>query len=68
MTFKELEWNKVKELLSPYMEFNCKDGWIIGTLKHNSKEYFSYALFTYFSAQSMTVHYITAFHSETKSE
>lgn len=68
MTFKDLEWKKVKELLSPYMEFNCKDGWIIGTLKHNSKEYFSYTLFTYFSTRSMTVHYITDFHSETKSE
>ena len=50
MTFKDIEWKKVKELLSPYMEFNCKDGWIIGILKHKSKEYFSYTLFTYFSA------------------
>ena len=51
MTFKELEWKKVKELLSPYMEFKLKDTWITGSFN-------SYTLFTHFG-KNMSVHYIS---------
>ena len=53
MTFKELELRKVKELLSPYMEFKLQDGRIIGSLK-------SYTLFSHFG-RNMTVYYISNF-------
>lgn len=56
MTFKELELKKVKELLSPYMEFKYKDGWILGRLK-------SYTLFTYFNEHNMSVHFMADFNT-----
>lgn len=56
MTFKELEWKKVKELISPYMEFNLNSGWIIGRFK-------SFILFSYFSEHNMSVHFITDFNT-----
>lgn len=56
MTFKELEWKKVKDLLSPYMEFSLQFGWINGRLK-------SYTLFTYFRDRNMCVHFITDFNT-----
>lgn len=57
MTSKELELNKVKDLLSPYMEFKYKDGWVHGRLNN-------FTLFTYFGEHNMAVHYIIDFHNE----
>lgn len=54
MTFKELEWKKVRELVSPYVKWEYQNGWINGTLRR-------YTLFTYFCEHSMCVHYITDF-------
>ena len=54
MTFKKLELKKVKELLSPYMEFKYKDGWILGRLN-------SFTMFTYFGEHNMCVHYFSDF-------
>lgn len=56
MTFKELEWKKVKELISPYMVFHQHGGWITGTFN-------SYAMFTYFSEHNMSVHFMRDFNS-----
>lgn len=56
MTSKQLEWKKVKELLSPYMEFSLKDGWIRGSLK-------GFTLFSYFSEHNMSVHFIRDFNT-----
>lgn len=61
MTFKELEWKKVKDLLSPYMVFKYKDGWIIGKLNYHLSGQFSYTMFTYFGEHNMCVHFITDF-------
>lgn len=65
MTFKELEWKKVKDLLSPYMVFKNQGGWIIGYLNHHSVGNFNYTLFTYFYEHNMTVHFITDFNELT---
>jgi len=54
MTFKELEWKKVKDLLSPYMEFSFSDVWIRGRLN-------GFTLFTYFGEHNMSVHFIIDF-------
>lgn len=51
MTFKQLEWKKVKELLSPYMEFSNNGGWINGCLN-------GYVMFSYFEEHNMSVHFI----------
>ena len=51
MTSKQLEWKKVKELLSPYMEFNNNGGWVNGCFD-------SYIMFTYFGEHNMSVHFI----------
>lgn len=56
MTFKELELKKIKELLSPFMNFNLHGGWIIGSFK-------SYTLFTYFSEHNMSVHFMSYFNT-----
>ncbi len=56
MTFKELEWKKVKELLRPYMEFSNQGGWINGRLK-------GFTLFSYFSEHNMSVHFIADFNT-----
>jgi hypothetical protein len=60
MTFKELEWKKVKDLLSPYMEFKTQGGWIIGHLNHSISNY-NYTMFTYFGEHIMGVNYIKDF-------
>ena len=54
MTFKELELKKVKELISPYMKFGLKDGWIRGSLN-------GFTLFSYFSEHNMSVHFMRDF-------
>lgn len=53
MTFKELEFKKIKALLTPYVEFIYLNGWIYGRLK-------GFTLFTYFG-KNMAVHYISDF-------
>lgn len=53
MTFKELEFKKIRELLTPYVEFKYQDGWFYGRLN-------GFTLFTYFG-KNMDVHYITDF-------
>lgn len=60
MTSKEFELKKIKDLLSPYMEFKKHDGWILGRLN-------GFTLFTYFGEHNMAVHYIIDFHSEIQS-
>lgn len=62
MTFKELEWKKVKELLSPYMEFKLQDGWIIGSVNSCMAGNCSYTLFTHFG-KNMSVHFMTDFNT-----
>lgn len=57
MTSKELEWKKIKDLLSPYMEFKTHDGWVLGRLN-------GFTMFTYFGEHNMAVHFINDFHSE----
>lgn len=54
MTFKELEFKKVKELLSPYMELKYMGECITGSLN-------GYTLFTYCGEHNMSVHYMTNF-------
>ncbi len=56
MTFKELEWKKVKELLSPYMEFSNQSGWINGCFE-------SFIMFSYFDEHNMSVHFIRDFNT-----
>lgn len=56
MTFKELEWKKVIELLSPYMDLKYNDGWVQGYLNE-------FTMFTYFG-DNMCVHYISDVNSE----
>ena len=51
MTFKELEWKKVKELISPYMEFSSNGGWVNGCFD-------GFIMFTYFGEHNMSVHFI----------
>ena len=56
MTFKELEFKKVKELISPYTK-----SWITSTSGTNAL-IDGYVLFTYFGRQNMGVYYISDFH------
>ena len=56
MTFKELELKKVKELISPYMEFSNNCGWIRGSLN-------GFTLFSYFSEHNMSVHFMRDFNN-----
>lgn len=67
MTFKELEWKKIKELISPYVEFKLQDDLIIGRSKcyTNGLSKFHYTLFTYFSEHKMCVHFITDYNELT---
>lgn len=58
MTFKELEWKKVKELISPFTE-----SWMTSTFGANAL-LDGYVLFTYFGGRNMYVHYISDFHSD----
>ena len=54
MTFKELEFKKLKELLTPFMDFKVQNGWLNGYLG-------DYTMFTYFYEHCMSVHFITDF-------
>ena len=58
MTFKELEWKKVKELISPFAE-----NWMTSTFGV-SAIFEGYVLFSYFGEHNMCVHYITEFSNE----
>lgn len=58
MTFKELEWKKVKELISPFAE-----SWMTNTFSASAM-FYGYVLFSYFGNGNMCVHYISDFHSE----
>lgn len=61
MTFKELEWKKVKELISPFAE-----SWMTNTFSASAM-FYGYVLFSYFGNGNMCVHYISDFHTDTKS-
>lgn len=58
MTFKELEWKKVKELISPFAE-----SWMTNTFSASAM-FYGYVLFSYFGNGNICVHYISDFHSE----
>lgn len=53
MTFKELEFKKIRALLTPYVEFKYQYGLLLGRLN-------GFTLFTYFG-KNMAVHYISDF-------
>lgn len=57
MTFKNLEWKKVKELISPFVNWQTNSWAICGNFKE-------YVLFSYFGEHNMSVHFISKFNSE----
>lgn len=57
MTFKELEWKKVKELLSPFVQWQTTSWAICGNFKEH-------VLFSYFGKHNMSVHFIRKFNGE----
>ena len=57
MTFKELEFKKVKELLTPFMDFKVQNGWLYGHLG-------DYTMFTYYYEHCMCVHFILDFEEQ----
>lgn len=58
MTFKELEWKKLKELISPYTE-----SWMTSNFGI-SATFDGYVLFSYFGEHNLCVHYISNFNSD----
>ena len=62
MTFKEIEWKKVKELINTFDE-----SWMTNTFGA-SAIFDGYVLFSYFGNGNMCVHYISDFHSEIQCE
>lgn len=57
MTFKELEWKKVKELISPFVKWQTHSWGICGNFKEH-------VLFSYFGKHNMSVHFIRNYNSE----
>lgn len=66
MTFKDLEWKKIKELLSPYVEFKLQDNSIIGSPKCSTNGPSKlYTMFIYSGEHYMHVYFITDFNELT---
>lgn len=57
MTFKDLEWKKVKELISPFVNWQTNSLAICGNFKEH-------VLFSYFGEHNMCVQYIAKYNNE----